>query len=93
MCILYTLLEVERISSFHMIHLGPYIATIATRVLSIDNRIKMKALFILISRGGACNHANSYIDSYYLITQQVPKTIKVSCTDMLKSILHHSLEK
>lgn len=37
MCILFTLLKVERISSFHMIHLGPYVATIANRVLSGDN--------------------------------------------------------
>lgn len=34
MCILFTFLEVERISSFRMIHFGPHIAT---RVLSVDN--------------------------------------------------------
>lgn len=37
MCVLFTLLEVERISSVHMIYLGPYIATIANRVFSVDN--------------------------------------------------------
>lgn len=37
MCVLFTLLEVERICSVHMIYLGPYIATIANRVFSVDN--------------------------------------------------------